>query len=90
MAVKLDKAKLDAYHRKNVRMIILLLAVWFLVSLGGVAAVKPLNHFVFLGFPFGYWLGSQGSILTFIAEIFFYARYMGRLDREYGFAEDLR
>ena len=31
----------------------------------------------------GFWFAQQGSILTFIALIFFYTWYMNRLDREY-------
>lgn len=83
-----DKAKLEEYHKKNVVMIFILLAVWFVVSLGGIMVVRGLNEIKFLGFPMGYYLGAQGSILIFIAEIFFYAKYMDKLDKQYGFAEE--
>jgi putative solute:sodium symporter small subunit len=39
------------------------------------------------GTDLGFWFAQQGSILTFIALIFFYARYMNRLDREFGVDE---
>lgn len=83
-----DKAKLEEYHKKNVIMIFILLVIWFIVSLGGIMVVRGLNEIKFLGFPMGYYMGAQGSILVFIAEIFFYAKYMDKLDREYGFAEE--
>lgn len=82
-----DKAKLDAYHRENVRYIAIFLIIWFVVSLGGILVVKSLNEISFLGFPFGYYLGAQGSILVFIAEIFIYSKLMDKLDKKYGFSE---
>ncbi|NTU59813.1 MAG: DUF4212 domain-containing protein [Deltaproteobacteria bacterium] len=71
------------YHRKNVRVVVALLAVWFAVSILGIWLVRPLNTVTLFRFPLGYWLGSQGSLLTFIAEIFFYGKYMDGLDRRY-------
>lgn len=82
-----DKAKLEEYHKKNVAMIFILLVIWFIVSLGGIMVVRALNEINFLGFPMGYYMGAQGSVLIFIAEIFFYAKYMDGLDKKYGFEE---
>lgn len=82
-----DKAKLEEYHKKNVTMIFILLVVWFIVSLGGIMVVRSLNEINFLGYPMGYYMGAQGSVLIFIAEIFFYAKYMDGLDKKYGFEE---
>ncbi len=81
------KRRLEEYHKKNIQIIVILVIIWFLVSLGGIMAVKGLNQITFLGFPLGYYLGAQGSILVFIAEIFFYSKYMDNLDKKYGFAE---
>jgi putative solute:sodium symporter small subunit len=82
------RRRVDEYHKKNVLYIIILLIIWFIVSLGGILAVKTLNEFTFLGFPFGYYLGSQISIIVFIIEIFVYAKLMDNLDKKYGFYED--
>lgn len=83
-----DKAKLEAYHKKNLTMIFIQLVIWFLVSLGGIIMVKSLNNITFLGFPLGYYLGAQGSVIVFIIQIFWYAKYMDKIDKEYGFAEE--
>lgn len=82
------KKRLEAYHKQNVVYIIILLIIWFIVSLGGILVVKGLNEFTFLGFPFGYYLGAQLSIIVFIIEIFVYAKLMDNLDKKYGFYED--
>jgi len=39
------------------------------------------------GTDLGFWFAQQGSILVFIALIFFYAWYMNSLDREHGVDE---
>lgn len=81
------KRRLEEYHKKNVQLILVLIVIWFIVSLGGIMIVKSLNEIRFLGFPFGYYLGAQGSIIVFIIEIFFYSKVMDNLDKKYGFAE---
>lgn len=82
-----DKAKLEEYHKKNVQYIIVLTIIWFVVSLGAIMIVPGLNEIKFLGFPFGYYMGAQGSVLIFIAEIFIYSKLMDNLDKKYGFQE---
>ncbi len=82
-----DKEKLEEYHKTNVKYIIILLIVWFLVSLGTILIAKELNEFKFLGFPFGYYMGAQGSVLIFIFEIFLYSKLMDNLDKKFGFDE---
>ncbi len=82
------RRRVDEYHKKNVGYIIVLLIIWFIVSLGGILVVKSLNEFTFLSFPFGYYLGAQLSVIVFIIEIFVYAKLMDNLDKKYGFYED--
>ena len=63
-------------------------AVWFLVSLGcGVLWVEPLNQFQLGGFKLGFWFAQQGSIFVFIVLIFVYARVMARLEKRLGLGE---
>jgi putative solute:sodium symporter small subunit len=80
-----DKQKLEAYHKTNVKYVICFTIVWFLVSLGAIIIVSDLNQIKFLGFPFGYYMGAQGSVLVFIAEIFIYSKMMDKLDKKIRF-----
>ena len=73
------------YWRANLRILAMLLAVWFGVSFGlGILLVEPLNAIHVAGFPLGFWFAQQGSIYVFIALIWVYARWMDRIDRDYG------
>ena len=76
------------YWRRNRRMIALLLAIWFAVTfvVGWFARSLAFNFF---GWPFSFWVGSQGALIVYVLIIGYYARYMNRLDQEYGVAEEL-
>ncbi len=83
----MDREKLEAYHRENVRLITILLVIWAVVSYGGVLLAKPLSGISFLGFPMHYWVSAQVSVITFVVEIFVYANLMNKLDKKYGVEE---
>ncbi len=76
----------EAYWRRNLRIIGVLLFVWFGVTFVAAYFARDLA-FDFFGWPFGFWVAGQGALLVYVAIVGFYARYMNRLDREYGFAE---
>ena len=74
----------DNYWAENVRLIIKLLVIWFLVSfVFGIILVEPLNMIEFAGFKLGFWFAQQGSIYTFVGLIFWYSKKMNALDKKY-------
>jgi putative solute:sodium symporter small subunit len=76
------------YWSKNLRLMVVLLVIWFVVSFGcGILFVEQLNQVVIAGFPLGFWFAQQGSIYVFILLILVYALRMDRLDDEYGVSE---
>jgi putative solute:sodium symporter small subunit len=74
------------YWSKNLRITAVLLAIWFVVTfvLGYYARDLSFNFF---GWPFSFYMGAQGSLIIYVAIIWFYARYMNKLDNEYGVQE---
>jgi putative solute:sodium symporter small subunit len=76
------------YWRKNLRMTAALLAVWFVVTFVASFFARELNAITVLGFPFGFYMGAQGSLIVYVIVIWYYAHYMNRLDREYGVHEE--
>lgn len=79
----------DNYWKENVRLVLKLLAIWFVASFGmGILFVDWLNQFKFFGFPFGFWMAQQGAIYVFVALIFVYVFKMNKLDRKFGVDED--
>lgn len=83
------KLKMKAYWKKNLKTLLFLLAIWFLVSFGfGVLLVEPLNAIRFGGFKLGFWFAQQGSIYTFVVLIFVYVYRMNQLDKEFDVNEE--
>jgi putative solute:sodium symporter small subunit len=82
-------SKAAAYWKKNLRVLTILLSVWFLVSFGaGILFVDWLDQFRFFGFKLGFFFAQQGSIYAFVILIFVYVAWMNRLDREFDLRED--
>ncbi|MBN7809423.1 DUF4212 domain-containing protein [Algoriphagus sp. H41] len=81
--------RMTSYWKKNLRTLLVLLSVWFIVSFGfGIILVEPLNQYHLGGYPLGFWFAQQGSIYTFIILIFVYVARMNKLDREFDVHED--
>ena len=79
----------NAYWSTNLRIILISLVIWALVSFGFGILLRPmLSGIAVGGTDLGFWFAQQGSILVFLAIIFFYAWRMNRLDREHGVEEE--
>jgi putative solute:sodium symporter small subunit len=77
---------LKRYWRRNLVLTAGLLFAWFVVSFVVPAFARYLD-FDFFGWPFAFWVGAQGAPIVYLLIIWFYARRMDRLDREFGVAE---
>lgn len=87
MTVHKDQAQ--AYWQANLRLIIGCLIVWALSSYGCGILLRPLLSGIQVGgTDLGFWFAQQGSILTFIALIFFYSWRMNQLDKQFGVHEE--
>ncbi len=79
----------NAYWKANLRLMFVLLAIWFTVSFGfGILLVDWLNEIRFFGFKFGFWWAQQGSIYVFVILIFVYTARMKRIDKEHGVSDE--
>lgn len=78
-----------AYWKANIRLLSILLAVWFVVSYGfGILLVEPLNAIHLGGYKLGFWFAQQGSIYTFLVLILVYTVAMNQLDKKFDVHED--
>ena len=82
-----DKS-MKQYWKRNVALIRNLLIIWAAVSYGAVILLGDvLSNISFFGVNLAFWLAHQGSILTFVAIVAFYAWRMDRLDKEFDVEE---
>ncbi|PID65467.1 MAG: hypothetical protein CR975_07025 [Gammaproteobacteria bacterium] len=78
----------NAYWRANIRLIITLLVIWFIVSFGaGILFVDQLDQIHIGGFPLGFWFAEQGSIYVFVLLIVYYTYKMNKLDKQFNVEE---
>lgn len=85
----MPKKNLQEYWSKNLRLLGVLLLIWFVVSYGcGILFVDALNTIQIGGYKLGFWFAQQGAIYVFVGIIFIYVYRMNKLDQEYGVQED--
>jgi putative solute:sodium symporter small subunit len=78
-----------AYWQANLRLMFVLLVIWFSVSfLAGIIFVDFLNQFRLYGYKLGFWFSQQGAIYFFVLLIFVYAWRMNALDKKFGVDEE--
>ena len=72
------------YWRSNLKIVSILLAIWFLVSFGfGIILSDFLDQFQIAGFKLGFWFAQQGSIYFFVLLIFIYIYLMNKMDKKH-------
>ena len=89
MSEHLTEQQKREYWSYNLRLVSILLGIWFVVTylISGLFA-GALNRYTFLGFPLGYYMAAQGSLMIFVIEIAVYASLMNRKDLEYGIQDE--
>ena len=84
----MDK-KNKKYWNSNLKIVSMLLVIWFLTSFGfGILFSDFLDQIKIGGFKLGFWMAQQGSIYCFVILIFIYVYKMKKLDVKYGVDED--
>jgi putative solute:sodium symporter small subunit len=80
----------EAHWKKTTNLMLMHLGTWFFFGYIVHMFVVPLNKIVIpiLGFPLGFYMAAQGSLIAFDVMLFMFARQQDKIDREFGFAED--
>ena len=80
-----DEERASGYWKANLKLLAVLLAIWFAGSFGAGILFRPfLDQWMIGGYPVGFWFAQQGSIYLFVALIFVYVFAMRRIDRRFG------
>lgn len=84
----MSEKNLKDYWKENLRYLVILLSIWFIVSYGlGILFVEQMNTIKIGGFKLGFWFAQQGAIYAFVILIFVYVSLMNKLDKKYGVDE---
>ena len=77
------------YWKANLKLLSVLLFVWFIISFGfGIIFSEFLDQFSLGGFKLGFWFAQQGSIYGFVILIFVYVIVMHFLEKKIGIKEE--
>jgi putative solute:sodium symporter small subunit len=84
------KAKEEAHWKKTTNLMFTHLGIWLFFGYIIHMFVVPLNKIIIpvLGFPLGFYMAAQGSLIVFVVMLFVFARQQDKIDREFGFAEE--
>ena len=87
--MSLSKEQASSYWQANVKLMLKLLAIWFVAAYCcGILFVEQLNAIHRGGYKLGFWFAQQGSMYVFVGLIFYYAKKISDLDREFGVEEE--
>ncbi len=83
-----DQERVQAHWAETQRLTYTMLGIWaffaFFIHMFAVA----LNGVKILGFPMGFYMAAQGSLIVFVAQLFWFAKAQNAVDVKYGMAED--
>jgi putative solute:sodium symporter small subunit len=78
----------QAHWNKTTRLMFTHLGLWLFFGYIVHMFVNTLNKIVILGFPLGFYMAAQGSLIAFVVMLFMFAKQQDNIDREFGVAED--
>ena len=65
-----------------------ILILWFIFSMGIFFFANSLNSITFFGWPFGFYMAAQGSLVIFVVLIVVLNFKQEKIDDKYGLAEE--
>jgi putative solute:sodium symporter small subunit len=83
-----EKQKEEAHWRDTTRLMLIHLGIWIFFGYVIHMFVNVLNKVWFIGFPLGFYMAAQGSLIVFVVMLFVFARQQDNIDKKYGYAED--
>ena len=85
---QLTPDKQAAYWRKTSNLMWIIMFLWVFFSFFVHLFAVQLNSITFLGFPLGFYMAAQGSLISFVVLCFWNAYAQNKIDEEFGVAED--
>ncbi len=84
----LTPSQRQEYWSRTSRLMWIIMALWFFFSFVVHLFAVQLNNIQVLGFPLGFYMAAQGSLIAFVVLCFWNAIAQNKIDKEFGVAED--
>ncbi len=85
---KLTVSQQTAYWEKTRGLMLVILAAWFVFSFLIHFWAPQLNTIRILGFPLGYYMAAQGSLIAFVLMCVWNAKAQDKIDHEFGVQDE--
>lgn len=83
-----NNSQQDVHWSRTKGLMFVHLTIWFIFSFVVHWFASSLNSITFIGFPLGFYMAAQGSLIVFVVQLFVFAKQQEKIDRECGMAED--
>ena len=74
--------------KRTSRLMWTILVLWVFFSFVIPAFAVQLNQIVIAGFPLGFYMAAQGSLIAYVVLCFWNASAQNKIDEEFGVAEE--
>jgi putative solute:sodium symporter small subunit len=78
----------EKHWAKTKNLTIITLVIWAVFAIGVHLFSDALNSITVIGFPLGFYMAAQGSLIVFVVLIFWQSNRQNKIDEEFGVAED--
>jgi putative solute:sodium symporter small subunit len=78
----------ERYWGRTQRLMWTMLTIWAVFSFGIHFFAASLNTIKVAGFPLGFYMAAQGSLIVFVVMLFWFAYAQDKIDRDEGVAEE--
>jgi putative solute:sodium symporter small subunit len=84
----MHKGNVEAHWADTQKLTYIMIGLWLFFGFVVHMFAPALNGIVIFGFPLGFYMAAQGSLIAFVAMLFWFAGAQDKVDRKYGFAEE--
>jgi putative solute:sodium symporter small subunit len=78
----------DVHWSRTRSLMFVHLSIWFIFAFVVHWFASSLNQINFFGWPLGFYMAAQGSLIVFVVQLFIFVKQQEKIDRECGVAED--
>ncbi len=88
MSSGLSPKRADEYWQRTSKLMWTIMGLWFFFSFFVHFFAAQLNGISILGFPLGFYMAAQGSLISYVVLCFWNASAQNKIDEEFGVAEE--
>ena len=86
--MSIDSSDKERHWARTRKLMFVHLTIWFVFSFVVHWFASSLNNISLMGFPFGFYMAAQGSLVVFVVQLFVFVRQQDRIDHDCGMAEE--